>query len=139
MCMGVMKTLRAKGAFALLNNLILSKMLTFAPGKLSALYYTNFIHWCTLQLPVSAQLLSTPSRELVRHSAGSHSHQEEAHRGSVTKALRTHGKPLSSYSRYIPRRGGGAQEGRGPLQKHARHRAKHPGPRRTRACSVHGL
>lgn len=102
--MGVMKTSRSKVALALLNNLILSKMLTFAPGKLFASYYTSFIHWCTLQLPVSAQLLSTPSWELVRHSAGSHNHQEEAHRGSITKALRTHGKTLPSYSRHVPRR-----------------------------------
>lgn len=130
--------LRSKGAFALLNNLILSKMLTFAPGKLFASYYTSFIHCCTLQLPASAQLLSTPSWEHMRHSAGSHNHQEDAHSRSITKALRTHGKTLLSYSRHIPRRGR-AQEGRGPLQRHVRHRARHPGPRRTRACSVHGL
>ena len=137
-CIGVMTMLRSKAAFALLNNLILSKMLTFAPGKLLASYYTSFIHCCTLQLPASAQLLSTPSWEPMRHSAGSHNHQEEAHRRSITKALRAHEKTLPSYSRHIPRRGR-AQEGRGPLQRHARHRARHPGPRRTRAFSVHGL
>lgn len=95
----LMKMMGSIGVLVLPTDVILSKMLTFAPGKLSASYYTSFIHSPASGVRyLPSSLLHLPGSSS-KHSTSSHHHQEETHRGSVAEGLRISARTLLLFPR----------------------------------------